>query len=59
MNHLITGDPIISPSIIEEYKSIYYPEDWKEAETHLFDMLNGCDCLYEMEYPIRLSDTSE
>lgn len=47
------------PLTIEDYKKHIHPEDWKEAEPILFDMLNGCDCLYEMDIRIRLSDTSE
>ena len=47
------------PLTIEDYKKHIHPEDWKEAEPILLDMLNGCDCLYEMDIRIRLSDTSE
>lgn len=47
------------PLTIEDYKKHIHPEDWKEAEPILLDMLNGCDCLYEMDSRIRLSDTSE
>ena len=57
MNHLITAI-LLSPSLLKIIKHIH-PEDWKEAEPILFDMLNGCDCLYEMDIRIRLSDTSE
>ena len=44
---------------IEDYKKQIHPEDWKKAEIILLDMLSGCDCLYEIDFRIRLSDTSE